>query len=66
MSVTTLIDSLTREEAERMAAAALREVAKESYRRHRNVVTATREVAQLTHLAIKLENFAQAGPEDRT
>jgi hypothetical protein len=53
-----LLDSMTRAEAERTAAALLREIAKESFRRHRNFVTATREAAQLTHLAIKLERFA--------
>ena len=54
------IDTMTREEAEVTAAAVLRAIAKESGRRHRNIVTATREASQLVHLAIKLEGFANA------
>lgn len=59
-SVPAMLDSLTREEAEIMAARLLREIARESFRRHSNVVTATRESSQLTHLALRLEGFANA------
>ena len=52
------LDTVTRGEAETIAAGICRKLAKETYRRHRNVATATREAAQLTHLAIKLEAFA--------
>lgn len=56
------IDSLAREEAEIMAAAVLRALAKQAVldgaRRRRNIVTATREAAQLTHLAAVLERYA--------
>lgn len=54
----SVIDSLDRDGVEKMAAAVLREVAKQSIRRNRNVVTATREAAQLHHLALRLERFA--------
>lgn len=54
------LDSLTRAEVERVAAAVLREVAKGSYSRHRNVVTASREASQMTHLAFVLERYADA------
>lgn len=49
---------MTRGEAELVAAGVLRAVAKESFSRHRNVVTATREAAQLTHVALILERYA--------
>lgn len=56
------IDSLDRREAEIMAAAILREVAKDAIRAgaagRRNIVTATRESSQLMHLATKLEGYA--------
>ena len=52
------IDTLSREDAEFMAAKVLRALAAESFRRHRNITTATREAAQLTHLATRLESFA--------
>jgi hypothetical protein len=52
-------NTMSRAEAEIVAAALLREIAKESFSRHRNVATATREACQLVELAIKLEAFAQ-------
>lgn len=58
-SVVPDLGSLTREEAEKVAAAVLREVAKGAFKRHTNVVTATREASQLTHLALRLEAFAE-------
>lgn len=57
-SVVQTIDGMTREQAEKLAAEVLRDIAKTSWRRHRNVVTATREASQLIHLAIRLEGFA--------
>lgn len=69
MSVTAAdIDALTREESEAMAAAILRAVAQQSLRdaasHRRNVVTATREASQLSHLATRLEGFAGSVKED--
>lgn len=56
------IDALTREEAELMAAKLFRALATQAIRdgaaRRRNIATAAREAAQLTHLAIRLESFA--------
>jgi hypothetical protein len=59
-TVANEIESLTREEAEKMAAAVLRAMASESMRRHRDVVTATSEASQLVQLAVRLEGFAAA------
>ena len=58
------LNNVTREEAEIIAAGVCRELAKTARQRHRNVGTATREAAQLTHLALKLEAFAASSEQE--
>lgn len=59
LAIASVIDGMTREQAEQLAAEVLRDIAKTSFKRHRDVATATREASQLTHLAIRLEGFAR-------
>lgn len=63
-SIAEQIDSLTRDEADLVAVKILRALAKDAVlagaQRRRNIVTATREASQLTHLANRLEAFANA------
>jgi hypothetical protein len=53
------LDTLTRAQAETVAARVLRAVAAESLTRHRDKATAARECAQLIHLAVRLESYAK-------